>query len=478
MKRLYIFFLLTFLVFSFSGNVVYATSASSSDLTGFDNWSFEDQASWMFANIPKVISSFAGLFLSPGNSDWRDLMEDIWRDDYLAQNYSSYSEFLAAKASYNPTLQTLTFDPEAIEFLNKFLEQYKEDVTYQDCYFASNYSLPADWFQTKKASDILHEIIKNNPDKMFSLGRFVHGSGNDGGWRVPDYGYSSIVRVRFADVAYAAVSTQDADKYGTPNATLYNDDWNQNIIWHEFIIFDGSDNSATSGHLVYTNDSGEYVIIKDKDSAINFDLSLASKSIEIGSNSYLASLNPTVPASPFANLNPTMVPSVVFTSHQGAIPVFVSEAAMKKGTADGVQGQYMPNYTGQPITNNTISQTEINDYSTYYNYYYGSGGSGDGSGSGSESGSSGGWLDSILNGLGSLGNAVMSILSKLFEMVTKVIEFFTVTLTDAMDAIPTGYANFLAALFPFLPKEWITAVTLFLGLLVAGVLIKIISKFF
>ena len=483
MKRLKVTIFSVLLLVSLFFNIfvpVYASSSSSendssSDLTGFDNWTLADKASWMFINIPQVLSSMTGLVLSPGNSDWRDLMEDIWRDDYLSENFSSYQEFLASKAHYNPTSQTLTFDSDAMEFLNKVFSSAKEEITYQDCYFANNYNLPADWFQTKTASDIVHNLIKNNPDKMFSLSRHVHGSGNNGGWYVPDIGYVSMVRVRFSDVAYSAVSTQDAEKFGTPNVTLYNDDWQSTIEWHEFIIFDSSDNAALSGQIVYTNESGDYITIKDKDSAIDFDLSLASKTINIGVNTYLASLNPTIPASPFANLNTSMVQSVVFTSHNGAIPVFVSESAMKKGTADGIQGQYMPGYTGQPITNNTISQKEINDFSQNYNNYYGSGSGGGGSGDNSSSGS-GNWLDSLLSALGKLGDIVMTLFSKVVDIVTGIIKFFTDTLSNAMDIIPSGFVGFLGALFPFIPKEWLTAVSLMLALLLIGTAIKVFRK--
>ena len=364
---------------------------------------------------------------------------------------------------------------DAVAMINKMIAAYEKEVTYQDCYFANNYNLPADWFQTKKASDIVHEIIKNNPDKMFSLSRLVHGSGANGGWYVPDYGYTPMVRIRYTDVAYAAVSTQDADKFGTPNATLYDDNWESTMIWHEFIVFDGSDNSAISGQLAYTNSSGEYVVIKDKDSAIDFDLSLASKTIEIGANSYLASLNPSIPSAPFHNLNPSMVESVVFTASQGAIPVFVSESAMKKGTADGVQGQYMPNYTGQPITNNTITSSEINNYVNNYNNYYGSGSGGGGSGDNPGSGS-GNWLDSLLNALGNFGNIIMTLVSKVVEIITDIVKFFTDTLSQALDIIPSGFVGFLGALFPFIPKEWKTAVSLMLALLLIGTAIKVFRK--
>lgn len=481
-KKFFCLFLIV-IYFSFSVSVTVYAGGGYHDLnnsdsiqapSGMDNWTLSEKMMYWNTNFFTIVDAITGLFW--GNSTAK--MDELFLRFSQAHSnkYNSYAEMLAAGTRYDDSTGEFIFDDLSLSFINFIKDSAEDEITYQDCYFASNYSLPADWFQTKAASDIVHDLIKNNPDKMFALTRLVHGSGNDGGWRVPDYGYIPMVRVRFADVAYAGVSTQDANQFGTPKATLYDDDWQSTIVWHEFIVFDGSDNSATSGQLAYTNDAGEYVVIKDKDGAMDFDLSLASKTIEIGANSYVASLNPSVPASPFADLNVSMVPSVVFTSHNGAIPVFVSESAMKKGTSSGVQGQYMPNYTGQPITNNTISSSEINNYVNNYNNYYGSGSGSGGGGSGSES--SGNWLDSLLNSLGKFGDIIMTLLSKVFDIITDIIKFFTDTLADAMDIIPTGFVEFLGALFPFIPKEWITAVSLALALMLIGVVIKVLRNLF
>lgn len=170
----------------------------------------------------------------------------------------------------------------------------------------------------------------------------------------------------------------------------------------------------------------------------------------------------------------------LFSNYNGGIPVFNSLADLKEGTEGKSPLQTMPGYTGQPITKNTISQTEINDFSTNYNYYYGDNsgnnpGGGSGSGSGSDS-SGGNWLESLLSSLGKLGDIIMTLFSKVFDIVTDILKFFTDTLTDVMDIIPDGFIGFLGAFFPFIPEEWLTAVSLLLALTLIGAIIKFFKK--
>ena len=70
----------------------------------------------------------------------------------------------------------------------------------------------------------------------------------------------------------------------------------------------------------------------------------------------------------------------------------------------------------------------------------------------------------------------MTLLSKIFDIITDILKFFTETLADALDIIPTGFVNFLGALFPFIPKEWTTAVSLMLAVMLIGTVIKIFRK--
>lgn len=160
------------------------------------------------------------------------------------------------------------------------------------------------------------------------------------------------------------------------------------------------------------------------------------------------------------------------------------------------------NYDSTVDNSTTITQTEIDNSVTYgdvYNYITNnyenpdgltedelrailaeylssinnSGGSGSGSGSG-DSGGSGGGLGGFLDGLGSIGNAILAILGKLMEILGSAIELVTGAITDLITIIPNSIGELLGALFPVFPEEWIKAITLSL---VLGVIVGIMRMF-
>lgn len=104
-----------------------------------------------------------------------------------------------------------------------------------------------------------------------------------------------------------------------------------------------------------------------------------------------------------------------------------------------------------------------------------SGSSGSSSG-GSSSGSSGGGLGNFLKGLGSIGDALLSILGKLLEYVGKAFELITGLIDDVLTIIPENITKLLTALFPFIPEEWVSCITLSLVLGVVGIIIGLFKK--
>lgn len=99
-----------------------------------------------------------------------------------------------------------------------------------------------------------------------------------------------------------------------------------------------------------------------------------------------------------------------------------------------------------------------------------------GNNSGSGSGSSGGGLSGFLSGLGSIGDALLSILGKLMEYVGKAIELFSDTIVKVIDIIPKKFTELLTALFPFIPEEFLIAIQLMLALGVVLAILKAVKK--
>lgn len=165
------------------------------------------------------------------------------------------------------------------------------------------------------------------------------------------------------------------------------------------------------------------------------------------------------------------------TSGYNTIEVYSTLNALKKGTYGITKTQLTPDYNSTGV-NDEVTPTMVTTYNNITDSYNDNdtndGGSGSGSGSGSDdSGSGSGWLDSIISGLGSVGNAILSIVGSVIEWIGKAIEFITDSLGQITDLI-TGntFSDFLAEVFPYIPEEIWTGVLLCLALLMFGGLIR------
>lgn len=472
-KRFFYIFILI-IVFLFFPLNVYASSESENekyidDPSGMDNWTFSEKLMYWDTNFFTIVD--AVIKLPFGNST--EKMDELFTRFTQAHSnkYDSYAEMLATGTRYDDTTEEFTFDDLSLSFINFIKSSIEEERTFQYGYFCPVESIDPNSFDIKEEYDIIHNIIQSNPDYAFSVWKsgitLKDSNGNNmiyGAWNV-----------KFFKVPYAGVGNTGGS-ITTSKTTVYNDNWESSIDTREFYIIANDiyntypPGGYDAGDIFYNNGS-EFVGLHDV-SLSDFDLNLCPESVNgysvfLGiSNNYFD--NPVHP-----NQN------YIFSSHAGGIPVFKSVADMKAGTTGKQVLQTLPGYTGQPITNNTISQKEINDFSTTYNYYYNSGNNpGGGGGSGSDPGSSGNWLDTLLGALGKLGDIIMTLLTKAFDIITDILKFFTDTLAGAMDIIPKNFIEFLGAFFPFIPKEWITAVSLAISLVLIGVIIKVLKNIF
>lgn len=480
MKRLLYSFLIFLLAISLFSKPIFASSNSEeteekTDISGYDNWSFSEKSTFWVTNLMALLGAHANLYFGGDAGSYKRTVEDVFYDMSFASNYDSYGDFLASKVTTNSNGE-LVYDDDVLTFLNAVLDRLKTENTYQYGYLPPNADLPVNSFNTKSAYAISSALIAKYPDKAF---RF--NTGNFGGWlddvESPDLHYAGGWTITVYDIPYGAVGNVTGIG-SNPNAVTqvngYNDEW-QLIFDSAFEIYLVDWNNY--GFLFFYDSEGNYHKV-DKagdvtSTCIDDALAYPTRQINKKFNSGLG-FSPNYFSSHDPQLN-----MFLFSNYNGGIPVFNSLADLKEGTEGKNPLQTMPGYTGQPITKNTISQTEINDFSTNYNYYYGdnSGNNPGGGGSGSGSDSSGGnWLESLLSSLGKLGDIIMTLLSKVFDIITDILKFFTDTLADVMDIIPDGFIGFLGAFFPFIPKEWLTAVSLLLALTLIGAVIKFFKK--
>lgn len=473
MKRF--LYIITVFIFCFSLSFcnVFASSThgggggshAMKDPTGFDSWSFTDKVSFITDNSLYVIGAIIGL--GNGNAEgFKEAMSNVYRDSYYINDYATYGEFLADKLSFNDDTQTWSYDDDVKEFLNAVKTEMENSITYVNFYLPGSRFMPVSFFVSQSAYTDVKRLIEGHPGQMVNIS-------SGGSIKVPDTDtYVRCATVLIADVPYCGVNSSIEHNVGWSRSTLYNDQWQKNIKWAKAYIYDDAEHTG----MVYKDANGEFVEVLGDGDIYNLDLSLIC---EYETRSFSAWMAPS--AKIFAESDyPDASGWGIFSDYTGAIPVFVSETEMKKGTASGVQGQFMPGYTPGEIADNSITQTEINDFSTNYNYYYGDssgGGSGSGSGgsSGDSGGSSGGFLDGLLNFIGGIGDGILSVLGKLLSFLNDAVSLVFDTFNDILDLFSNGFVNFIAALFPFIPDEWVTAITLALCLSVLGVIIRIFT---
>lgn len=412
-----------------------------------------------------ALTALGGLGLSVYNT-WKENSGET--DDY--QTY--FNKNISVDGSGNYVISDA-----GMVTINEMAEIAKEK-NYQYGYFPTNANISVDSFSTKSAYDIATTLIAKYPDKVFRFNSSVIPGmadikGDEGGKL---WDWCSGWKVTVYDVPYGAVGNVSGLSSVVSQANCYTEDWQLEFpdVFEVYIV-----DWSGVGFLCYWDKDGTYHEIPDYkaitpgciDDAYAYSTWKPNTKLNSGlsfSSAYFSQSN-----LPAMNL-------YCYSNYSGGIPVFNSLADLKRGTEGKSPLQPLPGYTGQPITNNTISQKEINDYSTNYNYYYGNGSGNDpgGPGSGSGSGSSGNWLESLLGSLSKLGDIIMTLVSKVVDIITDILKFFTDTLADAMDIIPEGFIRFLGALFPFIPKEWLTAVSLALALMLIGVIIKVLKNIF
>lgn len=488
MKRFKFILLIFIIVFPLNFSFVYASNSNgdnsdnednSINFSGWDSWSLGDKIRFYTTHIGYIAQGVSN-FVVPNGMDYGEACEKLFLDKYLANGYSSYGEMLADKTSYDSASDSLVFDDLALQFLNDLASLIKDDSTYQYGYFPTNAYLSASSFASKNTYETISRLISLYPDKVFRIqSSSIPGLDTEkGSLNGVSWSWASGWKLTVYDVPYGAVGSPANISSSTPTSVnCYTEDWLLDFSTaFEVYVVDWSGQSF----LCFWDKEGNYHEILDYKSLSSGCIDDAY-AVPIWASNINKKLNSVLAFSPayFSQSNLPPMNLYCFSNYSGGIPVFNSLADLKDGTTGKNPLQTLPGYTGQSITKNTISQQEINDFSTNYNYYYGdnSGDNPGGGGSGSGSDSSGGnWLESLLSSLGKLGDIIMTLLSKVFDIITDILKFFTDTLADVMDIIPEGFIGFLGAFFPFIPKEWLTAVSLLLALTLIGAIIKFFKK--
>lgn len=345
-----------------------------------------------------------------------------------------------------------TFTDDAQLTINQMLEDHDKAVTMVYRYpFRPDY-LEADWFPNKTMYTYFVDMVKKHPEYYFDV--FVEADNQTLSFFV----YRS-------DDCLSAVNA-NFDLIIAPCA-LYNSDWLQNVEGYFMTlntsctlrVFENISSGLSSPSTEFT--SFDEAIAKGTKMSFTFPQSNCMRTDNIKWS--LPKWN---------RLNSDYLVS----SHEGAINCYKSLADMKKDLGSQVVGKYTSDYTGTP--NYNITQSEVNNI---VNNYYNDSGGGSGSGGGGSGSDDSGGGSSILDGLGKVFGAIgkvidkiigflLDIIAKIVEGFTKILDLFAGTFTKLVDLVPSGFNDFLSAMFPYIPEDWITLVTASITIFALGAL--------
>ncbi len=475
LKRSFVFIISLVLVFSIT--VPCFASDTSTGATGWNSWTLKEKTDYCCKVGVDIIASVTGI-VHGDTSSYKEFLLDLYASNPKA-GVDNFYEYLATGLSFDDDTQTWELSDDLVEFCNSVVVDYNDRVTMVYRHPVFKQHMLYENFPTKIVADNFYDLLEGLPDAYVSFlsttiasydqNNFILSSGET---------FSCNNRIRAIDLGLIIDGTSGVATnldLEASSTTLYNDNWEVCKSYYVYLItpFDGTVDTSVYKYFYYSN-SGKYVLCESFDDIVFSDCryTTAPSRSTLLSSSYSCQMST----------------GFFFNGGSQALNVYKSVDDMKKDIGSQVIGSYTDTYTGTPVQ--TITQSEINNI---INNYYPSdpgddpgGGSGSGSGSDDSGGSSSGGFG-IIDGLGKLFGAIGNIIDKLFGFVlgllSKVVDFFgsilemfTDTLTKLIDIVPTGFNEFLAAMFPYIPEEWITIAEFILLVSAIGCVVALFKR--
>lgn len=480
-SNFFLVFILSFILFFSTSVSCYASDSDKLDATGFNSWSLDEKVQYVGLNIVDFFTSFTGL-LNGDTTEYRKWLLDYYAR-YPEAGVDNFYEYVANGLSFDDDTQTWELSDYLVEFCNSIVVDYNDRVTMVYRYPLNKANIDASGFPNKIFLDAFISVMQAFPDCYFYIESDYRGnydacdrvSGTTSATVWPNHYIINIVKSPFAGVnAYPDLVT-------TP-VTLYDENWE--VCKVAKIALCSSDNYATADNITYFSIDNIYyynayrrydgTLYSSFDDFVNSELSYVFNATDVSMCNQFSWKR---------TLSDFKTP---YSVSNDPINVYKTVADMKKDIGSQLIGSYTDTYTGTPVQ--TITQSEINNI---VNNYYPSDpdddpGGGSSSGSDDSGGSSSGG-SGIIDGLGKLFGAIGNIIDKLFGFVlgllSKVVDFFgsilemfTDTLMKLIDIIPTGFNEFLAAMFPYIPEEWITIAEFILLVSAIGCVVALFKR--
>ncbi|MGN0245036.1 MAG: hypothetical protein ACI4DK_03590 [Lachnospiraceae bacterium] len=465
LKRSFVFIITFVLIFSMNVPCFASDTEHGGGGGYYVGLSDDEKLEWWKFRYTYYLARLVGLEEDAANNFAVDTLLPYWD----VKGYTTLEEYFVAHVNYNDETDTFDPDEEMVADINICLEQYNDSVTMVYRYPLNKANIDASGFPNKIFLDTFISIMLAFPDCYFYVESDYRGnydaydrlSGTTSATVWPNHYIINVVKSPFAGVnAYPDLVT-------TP-VTLYDENWEVCKV-AKFALC-SSDNYATSDNITYFSIDNIYyynayrrydgTLYSSFDDFVNSELSFVFSAVDVSMCNKF-SWNRT--------LTDFKTP---YTVSDDPINVYKTVADMKKDIGSQVIGGYSPDYTGTCATSvsvDVINNIDIPDSG---------GGSDSGSGSDDNGGGSGGGIfDDIISGIaggvGSIIKGIFSIIKELVDAIADAIGSIVGSITDLMSLLNGNFTDFLSAVFPFLPSEFVTILVASVTLCMLGIIIKI-----
>lgn len=369
------------------------------------------------------------------------------------KGYSTLEEYFLDHVNYNDETDSFDPDDEMMADINICLEQYNDSVTMTYKYYVSPDNVDYSIFDNKSAMEEFVRVVKKYPDLRFKY--IIKCSER--------WGSNAIWFYVFNDNDFECAVSSNFN-LNLSQCDLYSPVWTSPLNYMLIGINDVPDERGVTWCYGPKGNAAGTVTGKTFEDIYENDLAgpISSHSLS------------TATLSSSKTFGCRLDSYCIISAGNSAINCYKSVTDMKKDASNQVVGGYTPDYTGScgtSVSVDVMNNFEIPDSG---------GGSGSGSGSGSDDsggGSSGGIFDDIISGIasgvGSIIKGIFSIIKDLVDAVADAIVSITKSITDMSSLLRTNFTDFLSAVFPFLPQEFVKIMIAGLTLCLLGIIIKI-----
>lgn len=462
--------------------IITGGSGGGRSFSGWNSWTLAEKFNYWVNVAFEGSMGTIGFFSPTDDTSVIELHQQFLEDEVNKQGLT-YEEWVTTRMSVqeNPTTGELELllDDELVDSVKSACDTYVDSAT--GYYLLPTYTLsdlPASEFKSaslyKWALEFLEQHLTESGDVFFSQTYPTTQSDSSGStinvWSGllcdESDGFSYVFYDNKNSVKYYDTDVQspiDTDGYRGMGFLIYDSDWqkvNRYTTTYTFTLENKTlINTAYWENLQAWNFNNEIYGVSGSGCKAPFTMDGHSlrlfKSEEAMKNFSVGNL-PYYTSSAFGSYNTAGDNSCVLTESQLANSSLYGD---------------VQNYIVENGVSNSISEEALIQIVDMLLNAQVNGGSGS---SDSGSSSSGTGLSGFLDGLSGLGDGILSIFGKLLEYIGKALELITTTIDDILTVIPTNITNILTALFPFIPEEWITAITLSLVLAVVYGIVKLI----